>query len=103
MFLDNVFTDLKSAATARVPVIDAFDSFIIEEYSVRHYLDRAKAHGKSVIAADNIRFADEKMPRRLPTTSRIYEEICWRNHGRAGPIETLRRLTFRIRWCASPQ
>jgi hypothetical protein len=80
---------LRDRGWRRSPVIDAFDSFIIDENSVRSYLEKGKVHGKKVRAGDNIRFAYEKFVAPVADYITIHEGNLLARPWTSGPIEIL--------------
>jgi hypothetical protein len=80
---------LRDRAYPKAPVIDAFDSFIIDEYTVQNYLDQGMAHGKKVRSGDSIRFAYEKNVATVADYITIHEGNLLAKPWSNGPIEIL--------------
>ncbi|HEY5705801.1 MAG TPA: hypothetical protein VIS96_09530 [Terrimicrobiaceae bacterium] len=80
---------LKDRGYRKAPVIDAFDWFVIDEWSVRHFLDRGTLHGRRVSAGDNIQFAYEKNIATVADYIAIHEGNLLAKPWTSGPIEIL--------------
>ncbi len=80
---------LKDRDYGKSPVIDAFDMFIIDEYSAHNYLDRGNIAGKHVNAGDSIRFAYEAVVAPVADYITIHEGDLLKMPWKSGPIEIL--------------
>ena len=80
---------LKDRDYRKEPVIDAFDCFIIDEYSVKHYSKPAGWFRKKIKAGDNMRFIYERNIAPVAEYITIHEGDLLKAPWKSGPIEIL--------------
>ncbi|MCX6971398.1 MAG: hypothetical protein NTV93_14765 [Verrucomicrobia bacterium] len=85
---------LKDRHHEKSPVIDTFDWFLIDEYSVRGYLDEGRLFGKEVKTGDNIRFAYEQNIASVAEYIEVHEGNLLAKPWEKGPIEILLGLVL---------
>ena len=80
---------LKDRHHERIPMIDAFDWFLIDEYAVQGYLDNGRLCGKEIKTGDNIRFAYEQKISSVAEYIEVHEGNLLDKPWTRGPVEIL--------------
>jgi hypothetical protein len=80
---------LKDRGYPKEPIIDAFDTFIIDEHSVRHCFNQQDVPSRRIIAGDSVRFVYERNIAPVADYICIHEGDLQQMPWSGGPIEIL--------------
>jgi hypothetical protein len=80
---------LKDRSYPKKPIIDAYDTFIIDDNSVKHCFNQEDWMGREIKGGDNVRFIYERYIAAVADYIRIHEGDLLQMPWRGGPIEIL--------------